>query len=234
MNEHRPKGHITTRRGFIAAAGFGVVSLYGLWAAYGAAPLPFGVKAHADDEATDAHAEGGGHGGHGASRGPTAQEFKRLTEAFIAAHKLPDDSVQVARAAVPPIVAAALALHAHTGTGAHAHPAPAADAAQSAAKVESAPADGPLDVYLMAYQWGYAPSVIRLERDVPYRFRMMAVDVTHGAALRVGSGSRILRLRPGVLVEPQLRFTRAGEYLVYCTTYCGLVHDRMQGRIIVT
>lgn len=33
------KPHFTTRRGFIAATGFGVVSLYGLWAAYGAAPL---------------------------------------------------------------------------------------------------------------------------------------------------------------------------------------------------
>ena len=35
------KKHFTTRRGFVAACGFGIVGLYGLWAAYGAAPVPF-------------------------------------------------------------------------------------------------------------------------------------------------------------------------------------------------
>ena len=34
------KKHFTTRRGFIAASGFGGLGLYGLWAAYGAAPGP--------------------------------------------------------------------------------------------------------------------------------------------------------------------------------------------------
>ena len=33
--------HFTTRRGFVSILGFGVVSLYGLWAGYGAAPLSF-------------------------------------------------------------------------------------------------------------------------------------------------------------------------------------------------
>ena len=32
--------HLTTRRGFVAALGFGGVSLYGLWVGYGAAPGP--------------------------------------------------------------------------------------------------------------------------------------------------------------------------------------------------
>lgn len=36
--ETRKARHPTTRRGFISGVGFGVVSLYGLWAAYGAAP----------------------------------------------------------------------------------------------------------------------------------------------------------------------------------------------------
>ena len=33
--------HITTRRGFVAAMGFGGLGLYVTWAAYGASPLPF-------------------------------------------------------------------------------------------------------------------------------------------------------------------------------------------------
>jgi cytochrome c oxidase subunit II len=212
--------HFTTRRGFITATGFGVVSLYGLWAAYGAAPLPLlGTQAHSappDGQAPRGHAEPGGHGGDGQAASISVEEFKRLTEEFIAAHKLPDDSVQPLRG------------HANAPTGGEHSAAhhPATPAASTDAAV-------PLDAYLMAFQFGYSPAVLRLERDTPYRFRMMAVDVTHGAALRIGNGSHIVRLRPGVLVEQELRFTRPGRYLVYCTTYCGLVHDRMRGQIIV-
>jgi heme/copper-type cytochrome/quinol oxidase subunit 2 len=182
--------HFTTRRGFVAAAGFGLVSLYLLWAGYGAAPI--GLGAHADE----AHADPGGHGGHGDTpSGPTREEFRKLAEAFAEEHKLPDGSVQP-----------------RPHHGAH---------------------DGPVDVYLMAMQWGYLPALLRLESGVRYRFRMMAVDVTHGASIQLGAGARIIRLRPGVLVEQELSFSRPGEYLLYCTVYCGLPHDRMQGRIVV-
>jgi heme/copper-type cytochrome/quinol oxidase subunit 2 len=176
--------HFTARRGFIAGSGFGLLSLYFVWAGYGAAPLGFGAH---DEE------HGGGHGGHGdAPSGPSREEFRKLADAFIQEHKLPDDSVQPAR-----------------------------------------PHHGAADVYLMAQQWAYAPAVLRLETGVPYRFRMMAMDIAHGAAIHLGAGSRIIRLRPGVLVEQELTFAAPGEHLVYCTVYCGLPHDRMQGRIIV-
>jgi heme/copper-type cytochrome/quinol oxidase subunit 2 len=185
------KGHFSTRRGFVAAAGFGLVSLYLVWAGYGAAPL--GLGGHAEEE----HAGGDGHGGgHGATpSGPSREEFRALAEAFAEEHKLPDGSVQP-----------------RPHHGAH---------------------DAPVDVYLMAMQWGYLPAVLRLEPGVRYRFRMMAVDVTHGASLQLGAGARMIRLRPGVLVEQDLSFSQPGEYLLYCTVYCGLPHDRMQGRIVV-
>jgi heme/copper-type cytochrome/quinol oxidase subunit 2 len=89
------------------------------------------------------------------------------------------------------------------------------------------------DVYLMAYQWGFTPDVLRLDANRAYRLRMMAVDVSHGAAIRLGPGSRIVRLRANTLVEQTATFSRPGEYLVYCTVYCGPGHARMQGRLIV-
>jgi heme/copper-type cytochrome/quinol oxidase subunit 2 len=178
--------HFTTRRRFVAAAGFGLVSLYLVWAGYGAAPLGFGGHV---EEAEAGH----GHGGHGdAPSGPSREEFRKLTEAFAVRHKLPDGSV------APPSVN-----------------------------------DEPTDVYLMAMQWGYLPSVLRLEPGARYRFRMMAMDIAHGASIQLGAGARIIRLRPGVMVEQEMTFTKAGEHLVYCTVYCGLPHDRMQGRIVV-
>lgn len=209
----RANMHFTARRGFIAGAGFGMVSLYLLWAGYGAAPL--GFDGHG--EAGESEAQGaGGHGGaHAGAAKAQAEEFRGLVERFVEQHKLPDGSVR------PRAPSPVTAPGGHAAHGGH------------SAATEAAGA-GPIDVYLMAYQFGFMPAVLRLEAGVPYRFRMMAVDVTHGASVRVGPGARIVRLRPGALVEQELTFQRAGEHLLYCTVYCGLAHDRMQGRIIVT
>ena len=92
----------------------------------------------------------------------------------------------------------------------------------------------PLDVYLLAQQWSFDPSVLRLSANQPYRFRMMAVDAAHGASLQLGKASHIIRLPNGALVEQELSFTRPGEYLLYCTMYCGEGHQFMSGKIVVS
>jgi plastocyanin len=226
------KRHFTARRGFIAACGFGIVGLYGVWAGYGAAPLPFlghaGESPHAAKD--PGHGETDAHGGHGTpAGGPQApgdhggqasalspDEFRRLTEDFAARH---------GRGA--------------GGAGARANPRALAEirpdrgdphAGHGMAHAVSGESD---DVYLMAYQWGFTPDVLRLDANRAYRLRMMAVDVSHGAAIQLGPGSRIVRLRANTLVEQTATFSRPGEYLVYCTVYCGPGHARMQGRLIV-
>jgi heme/copper-type cytochrome/quinol oxidase subunit 2 len=95
-----------------------------------------------------------------------------------------------------------------------------------------APAE-PVDVYLMAQKFAYSPDVLRLKAGQAYRFRMMADDITHGASIQLGTASRIIRLRPNVVTEQTITFTKPGEYLVYCTVYCGQAHDAMHGRIVV-
>lgn len=225
---------LTNRRGFIVATGSAILGLYGLWAAYGAAPLPWngGGGKHDGHDAPDpgghdpgghnhgapAPAEAGhsghsGHGGHGEAGGPSTEAFRAEAEAFAERYRQPDGSVA-------PGVMPMAATHDHG----HGHDeSPAAEA----------PVDGPVDVYLAAFQWGFEPAVLRLRRGVAYRFKMMAVDVGHGASIHLGPASRIIRLRPGALVEQQLTFARPGSYLVYCTVFCGPGHDRMQGRIVV-
>ena len=198
--EHR---HFTARRGFVAAAGFGMLGVYFVWAGYGAAPS-----------------------------GLSSDEFRKLTEAFIEQNKLADGSVRP-RHGIAPDEPAEPPAHAMQGGAMQDHAAHGA-AADTTPVPNAGARDGPVDVYLMAFQWGYAPSVLRLETGVPYRFRMMAVDVAHGASLQLGRGGRIVRLRPGTRVEQELTFSQPGEYLLYCTVYCGLAHDRMQGRVIVS
>ncbi|MGQ0676415.1 MAG: hypothetical protein ACT4N4_10085 [Rhodospirillales bacterium] len=199
------RGSLSTRRGFLAAASFGVVSLYGLWAGIGLAPLNI-FAGHDDDrpggepraEHGAAPPAEGAHAGHGAASGPGVEEFRRQTEAFVAKFRLPDGSVAP-----------------HAGHGA------------------AMPMDAPVEVYLLAQQWFFEPGVLRLEAGRAYRFRMMAADMSHGASIQLGSGSHVIRLRRGVVSERDLTFKRAGEYLVYCTVYCGVGHDRMAAKIVV-
>lgn len=217
---------LTTRRSFIAVASLGAVSLYGLWAAMGAAPLRFWEQGESGEGAMDMPAGGGGHEGHGAALGPTPDEFRRLTEEFIARYGLQDGSVAVgpAEAALP---MAGMAMPSHADTSAHEMP---GMEAMTMAHGETIPA---VDVFLLAQQWSFEPLDLRLRRDVPYRIRLMAVDAAHGASLQLGQGSHVIRLPKGVLVERQMTFTEPGEFLLYCTVYCGEGHQYMSGKIRV-
>lgn len=213
-----PERHFTTRRGFVAALGFGAVSLYGAWAAYGAAPLPFGGHAGHGDAAPEAGAHG--HGGHGAAEGMAPEEFRFQHDVFIQKYAQKDGSVN------PHADADAHAHESHV-QGGHGH----ADAGHDHA-AETASAE-PVDLYLMAQKFAYSPDVLRLKAGQAYRFRMMADDITHGASIQLGAASRIIRLRPNVVTEQTITFTKPGEYLLYCTVYCGQAHDAMHGRIVV-
>jgi cytochrome c oxidase subunit 2 len=213
--------HFTTRRGFITALGFGAVSLYGAWAAYGAAPLPFGGGKRTAKPETTGHGGHGDHGAphapaeagdHGASAGMVPEEFRFEHDFFVEKYAQRDGSVN-------PHADEDAHGHGHTDTG-HDHG-------------SSAASGTPVDIYLMARKFAYSPENLRLKAGVPYRFRMMADDITHGASIHLGPASRIIRLRPDVVTEQTLTFTKPGEYLVYCTVYCGQAHDAMQGRIVV-
>lgn len=229
--------HVTTRRAFIAATGFGGVSLYGLWAAYGAAPGPRALLGlGGGHDAADGHggdaghgpesgSPGGGHGGHGgATAGPSTDEFGRMTAEFIERYRLPDGVVYPRSPAAQPA----------PGHDAHAaHGASHATAAHNDDHAAPAVDGSPIDVLMSAGKWYYLPAALRLDAGQPYRFRMMALDVSHGASIQFGKGGRMVRLRPGRLTEIGVTFERPGRYLVMCTLYCGAAHDYMQATIEV-
>ena len=232
-----PKDHFTTRRGFIAASGFGGISLYGLWAAYGAAPGPMGLLGldHSLASTEAAHAEhggaaapaSGGHAGHGAAAtGPSTQEFSRWTEQFVERYRLPDGSVYPRRMA--PTAMATTDPHAgHDMAGAADSHAGHAEVAPPADKSE------PIDVLMTAGRWYYLPNKLRLDAGQAYRFQMMAVDIAHGASIELGQGGRMMRLQPGRITEAALTFHQPGRYLMVCTVYCGEAHQLMQATIEV-
>ena len=227
---------LTTRRSFIAALGFGGVSLYALWAGYGAAPGPLALLGLTDDHHEGAGA--GGHGGHAEAAGSSrADEFRRLAAEFVERYRMPDGSVYPRRLASEPMPSTDHSAHAKPAAAAtdqHAHGRDSGQKPSVATPAAGAQAEGgAVDVYLLAEKWSYEPSALRLDAGVPYRFRMMASDVSHGASIQFGRGSRMIRLRPNTVTEIEATFDKPGRYLVYCTVYCGQAHDVMQARIEV-
>ena len=265
------KNHFTTRRGFIAASGFGGISLYGLWAAYGAAPSPLallglehpqdptssnggGHSEHGAAAAPEAPTTGsGGHGGNGAAtEGDSVEEFSRLTTEFAERYRMPDGSVYPRRmneqsvtamnphvghdmsAAMPADHAMPAESNPHAGHGGATAPSVAADVHAVHAGIDMPVGkDQPLDVLMTAGKWYYLPNVLRLDAGQAYRFRMMSVDIAHGASIQLGKAGRMMRLQPGRITEAALTFQKPGRYLMYCTVYCGEAHQLMQATIEV-
>lgn len=251
--------HLTTRRSFIATMGFGGVGLYGAWAAYGAAPLPFfGSSDRAISAASREPAPIQDHGGHGALGRMTPEEFLHNHEEFVARFKLADGSIAPRILTQPLIAHPVPVVPPRTPAGnhdPHGLPNPNAAGGESRAapghvqpdtrgrpvldqgglgsSLVDSGAAAPVDVYLLAFRFGFDPDELRLEAGKPYRFRMMASDITHGASLQLGGGSRIIRLRPNVVTEQTITFNRPGSVLVYCTVFCGPAHDAMKSRIVV-
>ena len=240
--------HFTTRRGFAIFLGLLVLALYFMWAGYGAAPTSLRFLTETQSESMGGMAQGG-HGGR--TGGMTPEEFHEITVKFVEDLSLPDGSVRPTRQWMASMAAMG---------GGHedredeadeyrdmdeamepSEAAPTASSAEMTAAVareqeeEHGRADGgePIDVYLMAMRFSYMPRVLRLEHSVPYRFRMMSMDVNHGVSIHTGFAGHIMRRAAQIMTEMVMTFPEPGEYMIYCTVYCGEGHSQMKGKIIV-
>lgn len=88
-------------------------------------------------------------------------------------------------------------------------------------------------VYIAASQWAFYPDEVQLKAGVDYDFKIMSMDVYHGASINTDSGSQMIRLIPGVVHEQTLNFEEPGTYILYCSYYCGEEHDGMSGKLVV-
>jgi cytochrome c oxidase subunit 2 len=224
--------HFTTRRGTIAALGFGGVSLYALWAAYGAAPGPFDLFRAQDEPIVDEEpAADGAMAGHGMGFATDVEGFRAELDQFVSQFSQPDGSVypQPMEMNMPSMDMPGMDMSASgmkTTDSGH--------ATHNTQHGGGEPTDEtPIDVLLLAERFYFEPAALKLDLGRTYRFRMLATDVTHGASIQFGKGARMIRLAPGAETELHMTFTRPGSFLVYCTSYCGPAHDFMQARITV-
>lgn len=123
----------------------------------------------------------------------------------------------------------------HAGHGGAPAAPPVSANAHAGHAVSDMPADKdqPIDVLMTAGKWYYLPNVLRLDVGQAYRFKMMSVDIAHGASIQLGKAGRMMRLQPGRITEAAITFQKPGRYLMYCTVYCGEAHQLMQATIEV-
>ncbi len=79
---------------------------------------------------------------------------------------------------------------------------------------------------------GWTPQHLVLEAGKPVRLRLTSEDVVHGFG--VGrAGFPAVDVWPGRFVEARLMLREPGQYVFYCTRWCGPDHWRMRGTIEV-
>jgi cytochrome c oxidase subunit 2 len=92
--------------------------------------------------------------------------------------------------------------------------------------------DRRVTVQMVARMWFFDPSEIRVAPGSEVDLYLSALDVTHGVYIE-GTNVNLMAV-PGAVNFARFRLDREGEYRILCHEYCGLGHQNMAGKIVVT
>ncbi|MCO5183298.1 MAG: cytochrome c oxidase subunit II [Anaerolineae bacterium] len=93
-------------------------------------------------------------------------------------------------------------------------------------------APGQYEAFILAQTWVFLPNVIEVPVGSTVTFQVTSKDVQHGFNL---SGTNInMMIIPGQVSKLTATFNEPGEYAFICNEYCGIGHQTMFGRLIVT
>ena len=95
----------------------------------------------------------------------------------------------------------------------------------------STAADGRVVVSVVASMFAFNPSPIEVPVNRPITFRVTSEDVIHGFQV-VGTNANTMAV-PGYVSQLTITFPKAGEYVIACHEYCGLLHHAMVGTLTV-
>lgn len=93
-------------------------------------------------------------------------------------------------------------------------------------------APGQYDVYVVARMWFFDPGEIRVPPGADIQLYLSALDVTHGVYIE-GTNVNLMAV-PGSVNVARFRLDEPGVYRIFCHEYCGLGHQNMAGKIVVT
>lgn len=129
----------------------------------------------------------------------------------------------------------AFAMGMQTPGSAHAH------ALDPTRLEETAPFDKPgvtqtgdkeYEAVLIAYGFGFNPDKIEIPAGSTVKFTATSSDVVHGFEIP-GTTVNFMVL-PGEVSHLSYTFDKPGEYLFLCNEYCGVGHQSMFAKLIVT
>jgi nitrosocyanin len=84
---------------------------------------------------------------------------------------------------------------------------------------------------VVAYRWGFEPSVISVNKGDKVRITATSRDVPHGFAIdEYGINLYLDGLRPKTV---EFIADKAGTFIFYCNVPCGSGHNSMRGKLIV-
>ncbi len=87
------------------------------------------------------------------------------------------------------------------------------------------------EIQVIARQWQFEPSEIRVKRGERVRLRIKSVDVTHGFSLPAYNINVVLT--PGKEEIVEFVADKSGEFEFACSVQCGAGHAGMRGKIII-
>ncbi len=88
-------------------------------------------------------------------------------------------------------------------------------------------------IYIMASQYIFTPSKIRLKAGEHYDLQILSSDVVHAFSVQMDGTSYNAVVMPLMVTALEIKPIQPGTYLVICNEYCGIGHDYMYFTIIV-
>lgn len=84
---------------------------------------------------------------------------------------------------------------------------------------------------IVARQWAFEPSTIRVRKGQRVELTIQSVDVSHGFSLSAFNVSE--QLEPGQTVRVNFIANTKGSFPFFCSVFCGQGHSLMRGTLIV-
>ncbi|MFN0070292.1 MAG: cytochrome c oxidase subunit II [Chloroflexota bacterium] len=88
------------------------------------------------------------------------------------------------------------------------------------------------EVVMLSQIWFFRPNEVRVPVGSEVTFITTSADVMHGLKIQ-GTNVNFMVL-PGQISRATARFKEAGEFLLVCHEYCGVGHQTMSGKVIVS
>lgn len=96
---------------------------------------------------------------------------------------------------------------------------------------ENARGNGIKEVDMVAKQFEFTPTEIKVKKGDTVKLKMRAVDVVHGFALPEFGVNEVLP--PDEIVEVEFLADIKGEFPYQCSVFCGEGEENMKGKLIV-